>query len=132
MNIKNIIVEKLILIEPEIELIYLFGSMASNTNKAQSDVDVAFFSQKKIDNVQRWEIAQSLALVLNMDVDLVNLDECSTVMRFQVVTEGMVLYDKFDKADMFDTTTISMYQHLQEARKPMIDDYMERMSHAKR
>jgi predicted nucleotidyltransferase len=58
---------------PDIKLLYLFGSHASNQANTDSDIDLAVLLPSKISPVARWELQQRLSLEFNVDVDLVDL-----------------------------------------------------------
>lgn len=110
---------------PTVSFAYLFGSYATGHARPDSDIDIAIFTVPPLTNLQRWETAATLARQLNRHVDLVDLRTCSTVLRLQIVTEGKVVLDKHRQTPAFDTTTISMYQHLQESRAELIADFIE-------
>lgn len=110
-----------------LKLTYLFGSMTKNTATETSDIDIAVFCGLPIDNLERWRLAQELALQLDRDVDLVDLAACSTVMRMQVVSEGVLLHDKGDFAAEFENVTLSMYQHFNEGRQALVEDKVARI-----
>lgn len=110
---------------PKIQLIYVFGSRADGTNKSNSDWDIALLGQEKMDNVQRWQLAQELASLLNADVDLVDLLTSSTVLNMQVASKGHLLYGDINTKDVFETKVYSMYGRLQESRQDIIEKFME-------
>ena len=119
------IVELLLIKYPDIKLIYLFGSRASNTFGATSDWDIAVLADAELDNLQRWEQAQELALRLNADVDLIDLYTASTVMQKQVIDSGALLYERDGAADSFDMKVLSMYARLQESRAVLIESFVK-------
>jgi len=110
---------------PDTQLIYLFGSRADGSEKADSDWDIALLGQEKMDNVQRWQLAQELASLLNADVDLVDLLTSSTVLNMQVVSKGRLLYGDINTKDVFETKVYSMYGRLQESRHDIIEKFLE-------
>jgi len=109
---------------PDIQLIYLFGSRADGSQKPNSDWDIALLGQQPLDNVQRWELAQELASLLNADVDLVDLLSASTVLNMQVVSKGRLLYGEINIQDVFETKVYSMYGRLQESRQDIIEQFL--------
>ncbi|WP_207232191.1 type VII toxin-antitoxin system MntA family adenylyltransferase antitoxin [Corallincola spongiicola] len=119
-----LLVKSLLEYQPDTQFIYLFGSFAQEQQSASSDVDVAVMTVSALDNLVRWELAQKLAKQLQRDVDLIDLKQCSTVLRMQVITEGKVIYDPEGLSGAFDTTTVSMYQHLQEGRQAIVNDFV--------
>lgn len=110
---------------PDIQLIYLFGSRANGSYKSASDWDIGLLRPTKLDNVQRWELAQELASLLNNDVDLVDLLSASTVLNMQVVSKGRLLYGDINIRDVFETKVYSMYGRLQESRQDIIEQFMD-------
>jgi uncharacterized protein len=53
--------------------IWLFGSAAKETMNLESDIDLAFSSNDRLDSYQVFMIAQELASKLGRDVDLIDL-----------------------------------------------------------
>ncbi len=109
---------------PGLKLIYLFGSVASDQQHQNSDLDIAILPHKPLDNLARWEIAQELACQFDIDVDLVDLTTASTVLCQQVITQGKLLWGNRADADFFEVKTISMYQHLQQERALILSDML--------
>jgi predicted nucleotidyltransferase len=66
---------------PELQGIYIFGSYAANQETPESDIDIAFLTEVKISPVEKWEIQQKLASVLDKDVDLVDLKDASVAFE---------------------------------------------------
>ena len=73
-------------------LILLFGSQAQNRARMDSDVDIAFAGEKKLDPYGVFLLGQELAALLGCEVDLVDLAQASTVMRAQIVSAGRILF----------------------------------------
>lgn len=109
---------------PDLIAIVLFGTFGSEYETANSDIDLAFLADKKQDPVNTWKLVEQIASAIQRDVDLIYLREASTVFRYQVLTTGQLIYcaDPFKFGD-FDTTSFSMYFHLQDMRKEILDDY---------
>ena len=76
-----------------LKLLILFGSFAKKTQTNNSDLDLAFLSKDNITNIERWNISQSLASDLNIDVDLIDLQKASDVLKFQIVSTGEIIYN---------------------------------------
>jgi predicted nucleotidyltransferase len=106
-----------------LKLVYLFGSYAAGTQDKQSDLDIAVLADATIDNVSRWELAQTLACELDIDVDLIDLRFASTVLSQQVIEQGIRLFGTEDEDDKFAMKTMSMYQDLQLERAQILDDF---------
>lgn len=105
-----------------VKLIILFGSVAKGNDFADSDLDLAFLATHSVSNVQRWELAQELANKLHQEVDLVDLATVNDVFKFQIVSEGKVLYAQ-DGADDFMDRAYTTYLQLNDDRKEIIQNY---------
>ena len=66
--------------------------------------------------------SQQLANVLGCDVDLLDLRAVSTVMQYQIITTGKVLWAKDAQAAIFESFILSEKTALDEARAGIIID----------
>ena len=82
---------------PNIEAIYIFGSVAEGRDGSSSDVDVAFLSDTPIDSLRVWELSNEIAFELKRDVDLVDLKQTNTIFRFQIISKGERIYFKDER-----------------------------------
>lgn len=107
----------------DLQAVYLFGSRARGDAADRSDFDVAVLTKVPLDKLRRWEVQERLASVLHADVDLVDLRAASTVLRVQVLKDGLVLKDSDLKARAeFEMYTLSDYCRLQEERREILRD----------
>ena len=108
-------------------LIFLFGSAIKGRLREDSDIDIAFLSDKKIDKYKLFKISLDLADVINRKVDLVNLNEVSTVFKAQVVATGKVIYCADEKRRMyFMMRALKDYAKLNEERDVVIEKIKQR------
>lgn len=108
---------------PGLTSLYRFGSQTKGTARPDSDVDLAVLARDPIPNLQRFELAQELAIHLHHDVDLVDLRAASTVMRMQVLSTGTCLAAPNEQARReFEMYAYSDYARLNEERKGILDD----------
>lgn len=114
---------------PGAKVVVLFGSMVNSEFNNNSDIDLAVLADKKLDNLERWKIAQKLAQRLNRDVDLVDLCDVSTVLRMQIVTTGMQIFGSKADFDLYAATSFTMYQQLQVERKDIVDAFAKENFH---
>lgn len=122
-----IIIHQILQTLPEVWAIYRFGSAGTAFERTDSDIDVAILSPKSMDNLARWEWAQDLARQLRRDVDLVDLQSASVVLRHQVFYHGQRIYcaDRF-AAEEFESRALSDYVRLNEARRGILQDIQAR------
>ncbi|WP_425801306.1 nucleotidyltransferase domain-containing protein [Desulfitobacterium sp. Sab5] len=124
-QIKTVIHTLNSLIEPW--LIILFGSYAKGRANEESDIDIAFLTDQKIEEYQSFCIAQKLAELLGKDVDCVNLQSASTVFQVQVIGHGRVLFCKDEtRRKYYFLRTYKEYALLNEERAPILKKIKER------
>jgi hypothetical protein len=101
----------------EIEVAYIFGSMARGTSSALSDIDVAILVDEGLINEDKYRygykatiIADLIKLLKTNKVDLVILNEVNTLLRHRVLYHGKLIHSKNEKKRIqFQTTTIDKY-----------------------
>lgn len=77
--------------------IVLFGSIINGSFREDSDLDIAFLSDKDKDEYELFIITQQLAGKLGREVDLVDLKKASTVLSAQIIGKGKMIYVKDEK-----------------------------------
>ena len=109
---------------PEIELIYLFGSMATGKTHPQSDLDIAFWnSSSSVEELKRFAIQEQLAAFFSTDVDLVDMRIASEVFRYEIVTTGRRIYTKnIERMHFIENGIWSDYLFLNEVRREIVND----------
>jgi predicted nucleotidyltransferase len=114
---------------PSVIAVYVFGSCATGTTTPESDVDVAVLPTDPLTGPARWYLAQTLAMTLGRDVDLVDLRQASTVMRVQVLGSGELLFEgDRAKRQEFEAVALGAYARLNEERRGIIADIRARGS----
>lgn len=114
---------------PELRAVYLFGSTATGNVTSQSDIDLAVLLPRRLDPVARWELQESLAARLRRNVDLVDLQSASAVMRVQVLANGRLLFDDAPaERAAFEAVALADYARLNEERRGILDDVRARGS----
>lgn len=116
-RITNLLKEKI-----ECEAIILFGSYARETQTKESDIDIAFKTNKRIEAQEKFELVQELEEMLKIDVDLINLDDITDVFRYEILMNGKTLYCKDDfQFDMYKLDMYREYLDLNESRRSIIE-----------
>jgi len=74
--------------------IILFGTAAKERMRDDSDVDIAFMSDVSHSAYDMFITAQALAGQLDREVDLVDFNKTSTVLKAQIVASGKIILDQ--------------------------------------
>lgn len=107
-------------------LIYIFGSTVKGTANNNSDIDIAYLSVQDFNEYEIFMLAQELAEIINIDVDLIDLDKASTVFQGQIVSTGKAIYCLDNKKRMdYEMKSLKMYAKLSEERKYIIQNVQE-------
>lgn len=127
-EVKKKIVEKLTQqVNPD--FIILFGSFAKGTTHEESDVDLAYFTDKQLSSYERFELAGELALLIGREVDLVDIKQIDTVFTMQIFEQGIPIYIRNENEYIRQKMrAYSMYATLSEQRAKVIDAIKERGS----
>ena len=116
-KLKNKLMEKL-----DCEAIVLFGSYARETQNAESDIDIAFKSNKEITKKEIFTLKQELEDIANKDIDLINLDNIGDGFRYEILINGITLYFKDNvKFELYKLDMYREYLDLNESRKSIIE-----------
>ncbi|AOV06918.1 type VII toxin-antitoxin system MntA family adenylyltransferase antitoxin [Sporosarcina ureilytica] len=109
--------------------IMLYGSFAKGTAHAESDIDLAYFSDKQLPSYERFSLAGELAIIIGREVDLVDIKLIDTVFTMQIFEQGLPIYIKDENEFIRQKIrAYSMYATLNEQRAPIIDAIKQRGS----
>ena len=103
--------------------IIVFGSYAKGLSRRNSDIDIAFYSEDTVlSSYDLFIIAQELAELLKIEVDLIDLRRASTVLKAQIFTNGKVIFaDDELLLKKQQMTALRMYAELNEQRKEILN-----------
>ena len=121
--IKNKLMEKI-----DCEAIILFGSYARGTQNQESDIDIAFLTEKEISKKDIFLLKQDLEDICSKDVDLINLkdDNIGDGFKYEILINGVNIYVKNEvEFDLYKIRVIRDYLELNESRQPIIDRIKE-------
>lgn len=114
--------------------IILFGSYSRNSQREDSDIDIAMIANETSKN-ELFVVKSNLEEQVKRDIDLINLnsEEVYDSFKYEVLMNGIVIYCKDEyKYDLYKITTIREYLELNESRQDIIkrikEEYMENKS----
>jgi len=81
---------------PEIQALFIFGSLASGAARETSDVDIAILLQDSVSNSIDMLLGYSLELedLLKSAVDVVILNSAGPMLRSQIFRKGKMVYSR--------------------------------------
>lgn len=89
--------EELLNKEGEVLALYLYGSRSSGKERPESDTDIALLLEKSVGEDRysdfRLEFLSKLDRLFPGDLDLVILNQVPTLLQFQVLKHGRLLYE---------------------------------------
>lgn len=93
MNVDLKKILKQIAIEFKLDLLIVFGSYAKGTQNKNSDLDIAYISSKKIDEVElNWQIIQKINIE-EIDINEIRNNN-SFVFNEQIFRHGKLIFEK--------------------------------------
>lgn len=112
---------------PAVRAIWLYGSFASGTAGPESDVDLAVLADRPLDPGGLLDPTLELEGRFGRPVQLVDLRAVSTVLRFEAVARGELLWAADpEEAERMALAWIAMYQHQNEAQREHLAEIRER------
>ena len=113
---------------PGLLAVYAFGSRVHGVATPQSDLDLAVLVAGYADVHQLWSLSGELADVAGCPVDLLDLRAASTVMQYQVITQGVRWRARDAQAAIFESAVLSDKTELDAARTGLLADIQQRGS----
>lgn len=109
--------------------VYLFGSAARSQLREDSDIDLAYLTDRTVPPYEQYLISQEAAELIHREVDLVNLRNVETVFCAQIITHSRVLVNR-DKQRVasFHIRTLKEYALLNEERALILQSIRDRGS----
>jgi predicted nucleotidyltransferase len=105
---------------PTLLAVYAFGSQIQGTATAASDLDLAVLIEGTADPVRLFYLSGELADIAGCVVDLVDLRTASTVMQYQIISTGQLLWTRDSAAQIYESFILSEKTALDEARSALL------------
>ena len=78
--------------QPEVQAVYLFGSVAEGHANALSDIDVAILASNDLSKQRLWRLEDHWAAQLSEQVDLHVLNLAPPAAQFEIISRGRRLW----------------------------------------
>lgn len=115
---------------PEIQAVYLFGSLVSGKTHAESDIDLAVHPGESSLRKRKLDLLADLAREGFDNVDLVFLDTDDVVIKFESIRKNRLMYcaNNFD-ANAFFSLTMRQYFDFLPYLRTQREAYKRRVLH---
>lgn len=108
-------------------LVILFGSTVTGKLRHDSDIDIAVMCDAAPTTDSLYHTAHKISEVVGRESDLLDLSSLTTVMQFQVVSKGEVLYSNdYTRWAEYRIRIYKEYFLLNEERQVILDDIIKR------
>lgn len=104
--------------------IYAFGSRIQGTAGPESDLDLAVLVEGYADPLLLWELSGDLADLAGCAVDLLDLRAASTVMQYQIITQGERWWAHNVRAGLHEAAILSEKTELDSSRAGLLEDIL--------
>ena len=111
---------------PDLLAIYAFGSQVQGTAGLDSDLDLAVLVAGHAEPLALWETAGNLSDAAGCPVDLLDLRAASTVMQYQIITNGQRWWARDAQAALFEAAILSDKTELDTARAGLLADIQKK------
>lgn len=109
---------------PEAFAIYVYGSRATGKPARHSDLDLALLLPHDAAAWDKLTVTDELSRALGVEVDVVDLDRASDVLRHEVLETGQLLYARDpDRLLAWEGTAITRYQRHREEVREILEDF---------
>ena len=112
---------------PEALGVWIYGSFADGSARADSDIDIAILPDGQLDSWSLFERAQDVAAALHREVDLVDLTRVSDLLRYEVLSPGIRVAARDPSAcDRFELVALAKYSGLRDELRAWVADIRQR------
>ncbi len=109
---------------PGLLSVYAFGSRITGQARPDSDLDLAVLVAGYADVTGLWHLASEVADQVGCDVDLLDMRAASTVLQYQILTQGQRLWVANPLVGAWEAAVLSDKLDLDVARAGYVQDIL--------
>ena len=109
---------------PGLLSVYAFGSRIAGQARPDSDLDLAVLVAGYADGVALWHLASEVAECVGCDVDLLDMRAASSVLQYQILTQGQRLWVADPLVGAWEAAVLSDKLDLDVARAGYVQDIL--------
>jgi predicted nucleotidyltransferase len=104
--------------QPPVLLAFLFGSMAADQMRPESDVDIGILFKKVPNYKTVSSLGDKISTLLKKEIDPVVLNNSSPIINMQILKKGLLIHARDRKIyHRFFSDTLNQYDDLKRIRK---------------
>ncbi len=114
--------------DPQILLVYLFGSRARNQAVQESDFDLGLLTQSPFSLDRQADLNLKVMRALQSDrIDFVFMNEAPILLKYEVVGEGKLIHSTLDQeaVDRYEMSIYREYFHTERFRELQLKQLKE-------
>lgn len=73
---------------------YIFGSYVQGKMRPDSDIDIAIYSEKKLDSETYLEIKMDLTDACKREIDLIILNDANPLLKYEIYKNNILLFTR--------------------------------------
>lgn len=89
--------KNILMVYEDIAFAYIFGSYVQGNTRADSDIDIAIYLEKKVDIDVYLEIKMHLSEICKREIDLIILNNATPLLKYEIYKNNILLFAR-DKA----------------------------------
>ena len=106
----------------DIECIVIFGIYVRESQTPQSDIDIAIKIKGGITKKELNDISKQLEEILKKEVDLIDLDNANSILKYEILYSGMPIYIKNEYYyDLYVIDACNEFLEVNEDRESIIN-----------
>lgn len=106
----------------DIECIVIFGSYVRESQTPQSDIDIAIKIKGGITKKELNDISKQLEEIIKKEVDLIDLDNANSILKYEILYSGMPIYIKNEYYyDLYVIDACNEFLEVNEDRESIIN-----------
>lgn len=115
---------------PEIQAVYIFGSVASGKTHSGSDLDLAILCRGESLREKKLELLTELARLGFCNVDLILLNSADIILQYEAIRQNRLIYstEEFDRGAVY-SKIVRLYLDFQPYLQVQRQAYKRRLEH---
>jgi uncharacterized protein len=111
----------------EITTLWIFGSAVNRSIHKESDIDIAFLSNRPFNSIKIFNACQFLSLKLNKKIDFVDFSTAPPDLAIEILGGIRFDFSSPENADKWEVIAMNKYCELNYNRKEIVNDFLKKL-----